>query len=43
LIGVAGKDIFGGNMGRIGLAGDNIRDIKARADIIAGVDTTITT
>jgi hypothetical protein len=40
---IAGKDIFGGNTGRIGLAGSNIGDIGARADIIAGVDVTITT
>jgi hypothetical protein len=43
LTGIARKDIFENNTGRIGLAGDNIGDIKARIDIIAGVDITITT
>jgi hypothetical protein len=43
LTGIAGKDMFGGDTGRIGLAGDNIRDIKTRTNIIAGVDVTITT
>jgi hypothetical protein len=43
LTGAAGKDMFGGNAGRIGLAGDSIRDIKTRVDIIARVDITITT
>jgi hypothetical protein len=43
LTGIAGKDIFGSNTSRIGLGGNGIRDIKARADIIAGVDVTITT
>jgi hypothetical protein len=40
---IAGKDIFGGDTGRIGLAGDGIGDIKTKADIIAGVDITIIT
>jgi hypothetical protein len=43
LIGIARKNIFGNNTGRISLAGDGIGDIKARIDIIAGVDVTITT
>jgi hypothetical protein len=43
LTGIAGKNIFGNNTGRIGLAGNNIGDIKARANIITGVDITITT
>jgi hypothetical protein len=42
LIGIAGKDMFGGDAG-IGLAGDGIGDVKARADIMAGVDITMTT
>jgi hypothetical protein len=43
LIGIAGKDIFRGNTGGIGLARNSIRNIKTRADIIAEVDMTITT
>jgi hypothetical protein len=43
LISITGKNIFRSNTGRIGLAGDNIRDIRARADIITRVDITITT
>jgi hypothetical protein len=43
LISIAGKNIFRSNTGRIGLAKNNIRDIKTKADIIAGVDITITT
>jgi hypothetical protein len=43
LISITRKDIFGSNINRIYLAGDGIRDIKTRADIIAGVDITITT
>jgi hypothetical protein len=35
--------MFGSNTGRVSLAGDGIRNIKARVDIIAGVDITITT
>jgi hypothetical protein len=30
-------------MGKIGLAGDSIKNIKARANIIAGVDIIMTT
>jgi hypothetical protein len=41
LIGIAGKDIFGGNTGRIGLAGDSIRDIKTRTNIITRIDIII--
>jgi hypothetical protein len=43
LIGIAGKDMFGSNTGGISLAKNGIRDIKARVNIIAGVDITITT
>jgi hypothetical protein len=43
LIGIARKDIFRSNINKVGLAGNNIRDIKTRIDIIAGVDITITT
>jgi hypothetical protein len=43
LISITRKDIFGSNINRIYLAGDGIRDIKTRADIITGVDITITT
>jgi hypothetical protein len=43
LIGITGKDGFGGNTGGVGLAGDGIKDVKARADIMAGVDVTMTT
>jgi hypothetical protein len=43
LTGITGKNIFRSNTNRIGLAGDNIRDIRARTDIIAGIDITITT
>jgi hypothetical protein len=35
--------MFGSNTNKISLAGDNIKDIKTRIDIIAGVDITITT
>jgi hypothetical protein len=42
LIGIAGKNIFRNNTNRIGLAGDGIRDIKTRVNIIAGIDITIT-
>jgi hypothetical protein len=35
--------MFRGDTDRIGLAGDGIRNIKTRADVIAGIDTTITT
>jgi hypothetical protein len=35
--------MFGSNAGKIGLVRNSIRDIRARADIIAGVDITITT
>jgi hypothetical protein len=43
LIGIAGKDIFGSNTSRIGLAKNSIENIKTRVDIIAGVDIIITT
>jgi hypothetical protein len=43
LISRARKNIFGDNTHRIGLAGDNIRNIKARVDIITGIDVIITT
>jgi hypothetical protein len=43
LTGVAGKDVFRGDAGGVGLAGDDIEDIKARVDVIAGVDIIITT
>jgi hypothetical protein len=43
LTGIAGENIFRGDTGRIGLARDGIGDIKTGADIIAGVDITITT
>jgi hypothetical protein len=43
LIGIAGKNIFGNDAGRIGLARDSIRDIKTRVDIVARVGVTITT
>jgi hypothetical protein len=42
LIGIAGTDVFRGDAGGVGLAGNNIKDIKARIDIIAGVDIIIT-
>jgi hypothetical protein len=42
LIGIARKDIFGVDTGRIGLTRDSIKDMKAKTDIIAGVDITIT-
>jgi hypothetical protein len=35
--------MFGSNAGRICLAGNSIGDIKIRANIIAGVNITITT
>jgi hypothetical protein len=35
--------MFRSNINRIGLAGDGIRDIRTRIDIITGVDITITT
>jgi hypothetical protein len=41
LIGIAEKNIFGGNTGRIGLAGDSIRDIKTRTNIITRIDIII--
>jgi hypothetical protein len=43
LIGIAGKDVSGGDAGRVDSAGDGIRDTKARVDIIAGADVIITT
>jgi hypothetical protein len=43
LINIAGKNIFGGNTGGIGLAGDGIRDIKTKIDIMAGADIIIAT
>jgi hypothetical protein len=35
--------MFRGDTSRVGLARNNIKDIKTRTDIIAGVDITITT
>jgi hypothetical protein len=35
--------MFRNNAGKIGLAGDGIGNIKARVDVIAGVDVTMTT
>jgi hypothetical protein len=43
LTSIARKNIFGNNTGGIGLARDNVGNIKARIDIIAGIDITITT
>jgi hypothetical protein len=43
LIGVTGKNIFGSNAGRVGLAGDIIGNIITRVDIITRVNITITT
>jgi hypothetical protein len=43
LTGIARKDIFGNNAGKINLAGDSIRDIKTKIDIITGIDIIITT
>jgi hypothetical protein len=43
LIGIAGKDISRGDASGVYLAGDSIGDIKARTDVIAGADVTITT
>jgi hypothetical protein len=42
LTGIAGKDMFRNNTGRVGLAGNNIINIKARADTITGINITIT-
>jgi hypothetical protein len=43
LINTPRKNIFRGNTGRISLTRDGIRNIKARVNIIARVDITITT
>jgi hypothetical protein len=44
LIGVAGKDVSGDNdSGGVDSARDGIRDIKARANVMARADITITT
>jgi hypothetical protein len=43
LINIAGENIFRDNISRVGLARDNIKNIKTRVDIIAGIDITITT
>jgi hypothetical protein len=43
LTSIARKNIFEGNINKISLAGNSIRDIKARINIIAGIDIIITT